>query len=89
MGRGGRVPNGGRNTPSGPPPPGPAPYRQPGGPSAERPEAYDRPPTAQPVDIGYSAPDNRNKLQKPGAPLKKQPTLPDIGYVAQIGRAHV
>ncbi|PSN62830.1 HCP-like protein [Corynespora cassiicola Philippines] len=84
MGRGGRVPNGGRNTPSGPPPPGPAPYRQPGGPSAERPEAYDRPPTAQPVDIGYSAPDNRNKLQKPGAPLKKQPTLPDIGYVAPL-----
>lgn len=79
MGRGrGRVPSGG------PPPPGPGAYRQPGGPSAERPDAYDRPATTQPVDIGFSAPEGRNRLQKPGLPLKKQGTLPDIGYVAPL-----
>lgn len=82
MGQGrGRVPSGGRS-PSGGLPPGPGAYRQPGGPSAQRPEAYDRPSTVQPVDIGYSAPDGRNKLQKQGQPLKKQPTLPDVGYSA-------
>ncbi|KAF1956636.1 HCP-like protein [Byssothecium circinans] len=76
MGRGGgRMPSGG--------PPGPGGYRQPGGgPSAQRPEAYDRPSTAQPADIGYSAPGAPNKLQK--QPLKKQPTLPDIGYIAPL-----
>jgi len=78
MGRGGgRVPSGGL-------PPGPGAYRQPGGPSAQRPEAYDRPATVQPADIGFSAPDGRNRLQKPGQPIKKQPTLPDIGYVAPL-----
>ncbi|KAF2265316.1 HCP-like protein [Lojkania enalia] len=80
MGQGrGRVPSGGL-------PPGPGAYRQPGGPSAERPEVYDRPPPQPQVpDIGFSAPsDGRNKLQKQGQPLKKQPTLPDIGYVAPL-----
>ncbi|KAF2868884.1 hypothetical protein BDV95DRAFT_596582 [Massariosphaeria phaeospora] len=82
MGRGGpRAPGGGRNTPGGPG--GPGGYRQPGGPSAQRPEPYDRSPTAPPVDIGFSAPDGRNKLQKNPGP-KKQPTLPDIGYVAPL-----
>lgn len=82
MGRGGgRVPSGG--------PPGPGAYRQPGGPSAQRPEAYDRPGSARPVgDGGYNG--GPNKLQKapnvgqPGGPLKKQNTLPDIGYVAPL-----
>jgi TPR repeat protein len=76
MGRGGgRMPSGG-------PPGGPNAYRQPGGgPSAQRPEM--RPSTTQPSDIGFSAPDGRNKLQKPGT-LKKQGTLPDIGYVAPL-----
>jgi TPR repeat protein len=75
MGRGGgRLPSGG--------PPGPGSYRQPGGgPSAQRPEM--RPATTQPADIGFAAPDGRNKLQKPG-PLKKQGTLPDIGYIAPL-----
>lgn len=78
MGRGGgRLPSGG-------PGPGPGGYRQPGGPGAQRPDAYDRPATTQPVDIGFNAPDGRNKLQKPVGPLKKQPTLPDIGYVAPL-----
>lgn len=83
-GRGGRVPSGGRGVPL--PSGGPASYRQPGGPSAQRPEVQNRPSPVQPPDIGYSAPDaNRNKLQKQqGAPLKKQPTLPDIGYVAPL-----
>ncbi|USP73192.1 hypothetical protein yc1106_00466 [Curvularia clavata] len=82
MGRGGRVP-GGRGAPL--PPAGPASYRQPGGPSVQRPDVQNRPATAQPPDIGYSAPDGRNKLQKQsGAPLKKAPTLPDIGYVAPL-----
>lgn len=83
-GRGGRVPTGGRGTPL--PPGGPGSYRQPGGPSAQRPEPQNRPSTTQPPDIGFNAPDGgRNKLQKqPIAPLKKQPTLPDIGYVAPL-----
>ncbi|KAH8643801.1 P-loop containing nucleoside triphosphate hydrolase protein [Alternaria alternata] len=82
-GRGGRPSSGGRGAPL--PPGGPASYRQPGGPSAQRPESQNRPSTTQPPDIGYSAPDGRNKLQKPtGAPLKKAPTLPDIGYVAPL-----
>ena len=90
-GRGGRVSSGGYGPPL--PPNGPASYRQPGGPSAQRPELQNRAQTAQPLDIGYSAPldGGRNKLQKqpggpggPGgpAPLKKQATLPDIGYAA-------
>ncbi|KAJ4290947.1 hypothetical protein N0V90_010143 [Kalmusia sp. IMI 367209] len=86
MGRGGgRMPSGGL-------PPGPGAYRQPGGPSAQRPEAYDRPATVQPLDIGFSAPEGRNKLQKahnvgqPGGPLKKQATLPDIGQARKTGR---
>ncbi|KAF2011792.1 hypothetical protein BU24DRAFT_426890 [Aaosphaeria arxii CBS 175.79] len=78
MGQGrGRLPSGGYG---GGPPPGA--YRQPGGPSAERPEV--RPATVQPADIGFNAPDGRNKLQKPGQPIKKQPTLPDIGYIAPL-----
>lgn len=86
MGHGrGRIPSGGR-IPQGGHPPGPGGYRQPGGPGAERPEHYDRPATVQPADIGYGGPDGRNKLQKQGPPqpLKKQPTLPDIGYVAPL-----
>ncbi|KAF1928880.1 HCP-like protein [Didymella exigua CBS 183.55] len=80
-GRGMRPIPGGRG---GLPAAGPAGYRQPGGPSAQRPE-IDRPQTAQPVDIGYSAPpDARNKLQKPGQGMKKTPTIPDIGYVAPL-----
>lgn len=79
-GRGMRPPPGaGRGLPAG----GPGGYRQPGGPSAQRPE-IDRPQTAQPVDIGYNAPDARNKLQKPGQGMKKAPTVPDIGYVAPL-----
>jgi TPR repeat protein len=79
----GRLPSGGRGGPL--PPGGPGGYRQPGGPSAQHPEQVPRPQTAQPTDIGFSAPDGgRNKLQKVGAPLKKQPTLPDIGYVAPL-----
>ncbi|KAF2033377.1 HCP-like protein [Setomelanomma holmii] len=82
-GRGGRLPSGGRGGPL--PPGGPGGYRQPGGPSAQHPEPQQRPQTAQPADIGFSAPDGgRNKLQKAGAPLQKQPTLPDIGYVAPL-----
>ncbi|KAF1362511.1 HCP-like protein [Lizonia empirigonia] len=84
IGQGGRgmrpPPGGGRG---GLPPVGPGSYRQPGGPSAQRPE-INRPQTAQPADIGYSAPDGRNKLQKPGQGMKKAPTLPDIGYVAPL-----
>ncbi len=87
-GRGERVPSGGYGR--GLPPSGPASYRQPGGPSAQRPEAQKRAQTAQPLDIGFSAPPDtgRNRLQKqpggPGgpAPLKKQSTLPDIGFAA-------
>ncbi|ORY15812.1 hypothetical protein BCR34DRAFT_152906 [Clohesyomyces aquaticus] len=86
MGRGGgRIPSGGRGGPQ-----GPAPYRGPGGPSAERPDTYDRPPSQQqPADFGYGGPpDGRNRLQKQGppgpGPLKKAPTLPDIGYVAPL-----
>lgn len=83
MGRGGRVPSGGRGSPL--PPNGPGSYRQPGGPSAQYPEQQPRPQTTQPVDAGFIAPDSgRNKLQKAGAPLKKAPTLPDIGYVAPL-----
>jgi TPR repeat protein len=86
MGRGGRVPGGGGR--GAPLPSGPGSYRQPGGaPSAQRPEIQPRPQTAQPADIGYSAPDaGRHKLQKPGQGqgLKKQPTVPDIGYVAPL-----
>lgn len=85
MGRGsGRAPSGGL-------PPGPGAYRQPGGPSAQRPEAHDRPGSARPAaDMGYSGPGGPNKLQKahnvgqPGGPLKKQSTLPDIGFVAPL-----
>jgi len=83
-GRGGRMPSGGRGGPL--PPSGPGSYRQPGGPSAQHPESQQqqRPQTTQ-QDIGFSAPDSgRNKLQKAGAPLKKAPTLPDIGYVAPL-----
>jgi hypothetical protein len=73
MGRGGgRHPSGGPNAPGG--------YRQPGGPSAERP---DRSATTQPMEHGYGGSDGRNKLQKPGQ-LTKQPTLQDIGYVAPL-----
>jgi TPR repeat protein len=82
QGRGGRVPSGGRGAPL--PPGGPGSYRQPGGPSAQYPEQQQRPQTTQPADIGFAAQDGRNKLQKVGAPLKKQPTLPDIGYVAPL-----
>jgi TPR repeat protein len=83
MGQGrGRPPPGAPRNAFGGLPPGPGAYRQPGGPSAARPEAYDRPQTVQPADMGYSAPDGRNKLQK--QPLKKQGTLPDIGYVAPL-----
>lgn len=83
-GRGGRLSSGGRGAPL--PPGGPGSYRQPGGPSAQRPEAQNQPLATQPPDIGFSAPDaGRHKLQKQqGAPLKKQPTLPDIGYVAPL-----
>lgn len=84
-GRGGRAPSGGRGGPL--PPNGPGSYRQPGGPSAQHPELQPRPQTTQPADIGYSAPDaGRNKLQKQGqaGPMKKAPTLPDIGYVAPL-----
>ncbi|KAF9731573.1 hypothetical protein PMIN06_007889 [Paraphaeosphaeria minitans] len=85
MGRGsGRAPNGGLA-------PGPGAYRQPGGPSVQRPEAYDRPGSARPAaDFGFNAPGGPNKLQKahnvgqPGGSLKKQNTLPDIGYVAPL-----
>ncbi|KAF1977171.1 HCP-like protein [Bimuria novae-zelandiae CBS 107.79] len=85
MGRGGgRVPSGGLSA-------GPGAYRQPGGPSVQRLEAYDRPGSARPAaDIGFSAPGGPSKLQKahtvgqPGGPLKKQSTLPDIGYVAPL-----
>ena len=85
MGRGsGRVPSGGL-------PPGPGAYRQPGGPSAQRPENYDRPGSARPPgDMGYNSPGGPTKLQKahnvgpPGQGLKKQNTLPDIGYVAPL-----
>jgi TPR repeat protein len=77
-GRGGRPPVGGRGAPL--PSGGPGSYRQPGGPSAQRPEPQQRPSTTQPPDIGYSAPDGRNKLQKP----QRAPTLPDIGYVAPL-----
>ncbi|KAJ4324913.1 hypothetical protein N0V94_000967 [Neodidymelliopsis sp. IMI 364377] len=79
-GRGMRPPGGGRG---GLPPGGPGSYRQPGGPSAQHPE-LSRPQTAQPADIGYSAPDGRNKLQKPGQGIKKAPTVPDIGYIAPL-----
>jgi TPR repeat protein len=81
-GRGGRIPSGGRGVPlsAG----GPGGYRQPGGPSVQHPELQPRPQTTQPADIGFSAPDGRNKLQKQGMPLKKAPTLPDIGYVAPL-----
>ncbi|KAJ4384545.1 hypothetical protein N0V86_000145 [Didymella sp. IMI 355093] len=80
-GRGMRPVPGGRG---GLPAAGPGGYRQPGGPSAQRPE-IDRAQTAQPADIGYSAPpDARNKLQKPGQGMKKTSTLPDIGYVAPL-----
>jgi TPR repeat protein len=82
-GRGGRMSSGGRGVPVqlG----GPASYRQPGGPSAQHPELQQRPQTTQPTDAGYSAPDSgRNKLHKVGGPLKKAPTLPDIGYVAPL-----
>jgi TPR repeat protein len=80
--RGGRTSSGGRGAPL---PPGPGSYRQPGGPSAQHPEQLQRPQTTQPVDVGFNASDGgRNKLQKVGAPLKKQPTLPDIGYVAPL-----
>ncbi|OCL02682.1 hypothetical protein AOQ84DRAFT_228632 [Glonium stellatum] len=92
MGRGrGRVMSGPR-VPSGGLPPGPGAYRQPGGPSVERPEPGSPPrgnggtPTQQP-DIGYNAPpDGRNRLQKGGNPnlSKPQPSLPDIGYVAPL-----
>ena len=75
-----RPPGGGRG---GLPPNGPGSYRQPGGPSAQRPE-INRPQTAQPADIGYTAPDGRNKLQKPGQGIKKTSTLPDIGYIAPL-----
>jgi TPR repeat protein len=77
-GRGGRASSNGRGAPL--PPGGPGSYRQPGGPSAQRPEPQQRPSTTQPPDIGYSAPDGRNKLQKP----QRAPTLPDIGYVAPL-----
>jgi hypothetical protein len=83
------MPSAGRGIPL--PPNGPGSYRQPGGPSAQHPEQLPRPQTTQPrpqntqPDIGFSGPDGgRNKLQKVGAPLKKQPTLPDIGYVAPL-----
>jgi TPR repeat protein len=85
MGRGGgRLPiGGGRGAPL---PPGPGSYRQPGGPSVQRPEMQPRPQTTQPADIGFSAPDGRSKLQKPGQGLgiKKQSTVPDIGYIAPL-----
>jgi TPR repeat protein len=82
-GRGGRMSSAGRGAPL--PPGGPGSYRQPGGPSAQHPEPQPRPHTTQPVDVGFSAPDGgRNKLTKPGMPLKKAPTLPDIGYVAPL-----
>ncbi|KAF2707371.1 hypothetical protein K504DRAFT_436885 [Pleomassaria siparia CBS 279.74] len=85
MGQGrGRVPSGGGR--GGTLPPGPGAYRQPGGPAAQRQDAYSRPATTQPqsADIGFSAPaDGRNRLQKPGQ-LKKQSTLPDVGYVAPL-----
>ncbi|CAI6338839.1 unnamed protein product [Periconia digitata] len=69
MGRGGGRPS-----------PGPGGYRQPGGPSAQRPEPHSRPSTAQPQD--YHGPGGPAKLQK--QPLKKQPTLPDMGYAAPM-----
>lgn len=86
MGQGrGRMPMPGGRQPSGGYAPGPSAYRQPGGPSAERPEAYERPATAQP-DVGFGAHDGRNKLHKQGGPpgLKKQGTMPDIGYIAPL-----
>ncbi|OCK78563.1 hypothetical protein K432DRAFT_406358 [Lepidopterella palustris CBS 459.81] len=92
MGQGrGRAPGGPRIS-SGGLPPGPGAYRQPGGPSVERPEPYgtprpsDKPQPPRP-DGGYSAPpDGRNRLQKGGNPnlSKPQPTLPDIGYIAPL-----
>ncbi|KAH9862127.1 hypothetical protein IAQ61_010330 [Plenodomus lingam] len=79
-GRGGRMSSGGRGALL--PPVGAAGYRQPGGPSAQRPEPQNRPSTTQPPDIGFSAPESgRHKLQKQP---NKQPTLPDIGYVAPL-----
>ncbi|KAL5121032.1 hypothetical protein ACEQ8H_000881 [Pleosporales sp. CAS-2024a] len=83
QGRGGRFPSGGRGAPL--PPSGSASYRQPGGPSAQHPEQMQRPSTTQPADMGYGGPDGgRNKLQKVGMPPNKQPTLPDIGYIAPL-----
>lgn len=70
MGRGGGRPS-----------PGPGGYRQPGGPSAQRPEAYDRPGSARPPQ-DYNAPSGAAKLQK--QPLKKQPTLPNMDYPAPM-----
>ncbi|KAJ9658923.1 hypothetical protein H2201_007573 [Coniosporium apollinis] len=80
---------------SGPPiaPGGPQGYRQPGGPSVERPERIDSapPPQSKPsepprVDIGFSAPadDRRGRLQKPGNPNvnKAQQRQPDLGFQA-------
>ncbi|KAF1843907.1 HCP-like protein [Cucurbitaria berberidis CBS 394.84] len=83
-GRGGRASSGGRGALL--PPGGPGNYRQPSGPSAQRPEPQSYPSTTQPPDIGFSAPDaGRTKLQKlQGTPLKKQPTLPDVGFVAPL-----
>jgi TPR repeat protein len=79
MGQGrGRIPSGGRVPSSGPPPPQPGGYRQPGGLPEQRPS------TVQPVDIGYIAPDSRNKLQKQPGPMKKQPTVPDMGYASPM-----
>jgi TPR repeat protein len=82
MGQGrGRLPSGNR-PPAGGPPSQPASYRQPGGPSVERPEPYGRPSTVQPVDIGYSAPpESRNKLQKQAS---QRPAQADVGYVAPL-----
>ncbi|KAF2121732.1 hypothetical protein BDV96DRAFT_593713 [Lophiotrema nucula] len=89
MGPGGpRITSGQQRNPSGGLPISPGAYRQPGGaPSADRPES--RPaPSSQGADIGFSAPDaGRNKLQKQQQlqqPLKKAPTLPDIGYIAPL-----
>jgi hypothetical protein len=77
MGQGrGWVPSGGRSPSGGLPPPQPGGYRQPGGPPEQRPS------TVQPADIGFVAPETRNRLQKqPGpGPMKKQPNVPDMGH---------
>ncbi|KAF2096524.1 HCP-like protein [Rhizodiscina lignyota] len=87
-GRGARPPN--QRIASGPPA-SPAGYRQPGGPSLDRPEGPPGPmlPPKEPLnqgprlDIGFSAPeDNRRRLQKPGGLQGK--TMSSESYVPPL-----